>query len=293
MPSPSNLDIYKRVRLITKETLKNALQKVLKSTKSISESDLKNAWLKELRKNKSIFPNGWYVPPPNGVVILFATDKKPQRTLFRSLRFKEYFARKNIFLDKNKGIIVAYASPVHKQTGIIGDFGLTLYFGKSKAVMNHFKKVLKIQHQIYRYAKVGMTFTELYRHADNLFNKSKLSNDWWVNVTDQSGRNFGHTIPATEKKWSNNELHKIHYSKSWKQVADLESERRIFVSPMENFKIKNGVVFSIEPRLKSIGRNDLPMVWFHTVVVVGHNGRKEFLTDFSDLFNLVHMDYMK
>ena len=274
------------------EALYQALKKVLVENKPVSEIDLKKEWLKELQKSREIFKNGWYVPPPNGIAIIFAQDNKPKRTQFRSLRFKENFPQNNIFLDKNRGIMILYASPVSKKTGIIGDFGLTLYFGSAPEVTKHIKNILSIQKKVFNYAKLGMSFSTLYKYADGLFKKNSLSNDWWLNVTDPSGRNMGHTSPSTEKDWSDKEYKLLNNAnKNWKNTATMISKRRIFFSPKEKSVIKKGLAFSIESRLKKVGDPNFPVVWFHSVAIFQKSGKKELLTNFDKLFKLAGMNY--
>ncbi len=282
----------KTTRQIAMKAFYEALNKVLSKNKPIAETDLKKTWLKELRKSGDIFNNGWYVPPPHGITIIFAQDNKPQRTQFRSLRFKENFPQKNIFLNKKSGIIIAYASPVNKETGIIGDFGLTLYFGKRPELIEHIKNILNIQKKVFNHAKIGMSLSELYKYAVTLFKKDNLSNDWWLNITDPSGRNMGHSIPSTEKDWSDKEYKLLSTANNnWEKVANMISKRRIFFSPKEELKIKKGIAFSIECRLKKTNNPAFPVVWFHTVAIFQKNGKKEFLTNFDKLFKLAGMEY--
>lgn len=287
----SNCNIYKKNRAITADSFLVVLKELLKTNEPISEIDLRDKWREELRKHKQFFPDGWYTPPPHGISIIFSTDENFQRTNFKSFRWEKYWPSTSSFLDTSKGFIVAYASPVDRKTGIIGDFGLTLYFGKNEKIKKHLKNILDSQKDIFSYAKIGMSFSEIYLYAEKLFGKMKLSNDWWINVTDTSGRNIGHTIPAALERWNIQEEKILKNAETnWQEKANIISNKRIFVSPKGNYIVTPGAAFTIEHRLKST--ENLPVIWFHTATLFHENGEKEFLTNFDEIFTLASMDYM-
>lgn len=286
------LEICKLTRKIVAESLYKVLSNLLSQKKPISEVSLRDEWLMKLREHKEIFPDGWYMPPPHGIAVLFATEANLLRTNFQSLRWKEFWPNKKIFLDREKGLIVLYASAVNRK-GIIGDFGITLYFGKNKNIRSYFKNTLGLQKKIFSYAKVGLSLKELYIYANKLFIKRNLSNDWWVNVTDPSGKNMGHTVPFIYE--GTNEQEKQIFksaNNNWGKVADMISKKRVFVSPAVDFTISANTAFSIEPRLRPLNNQHLPIAWFHTIATFDKNGEKELVTDFDKIFKLVGMDYM-
>ncbi len=134
-PSTSDkLQICKDTRKIASESLTRVLKEALLSQEKISEADFANKWLGQLRKNKEIFSEGWYTPPPHGMGVLFATETNFDRISFKSLRDKKYWPKKDIFLDRKKGYLNFYYSPVFKNNYIIGDFGLTVYLGKQSQI---------------------------------------------------------------------------------------------------------------------------------------------------------------
>src|SRR5436853_4201407 len=102
------LEVCKSTRKIAADSLAKVLKKLLKSKKPISEVMLRDAWLFEMRKNKNIFPDGWYMPPPHGIMVLFADEKNVQRFNYKSARPNETWPRDDIFLDLKKGIIYCY-----------------------------------------------------------------------------------------------------------------------------------------------------------------------------------------
>lgn len=286
------LEICKKTRKIAAESLYNVFSDLLLQKKPISEVRLRDKWLSELRKHREIFPDGWYTPPPHGISVLFATEDNLARTNFQSFRWNEFWPNKKIFLDKEKGLIVLYASMVNRK-GIIGDFGVTLYLGRDKNIRSHFKNTLDLQKKIFSYAKIGLSFKKLYIYANKLFAKRELSNDWWVNITDPSGKNMGHTAPFIYERINGQEKQILKSAnKNWQKVADMISKKRIFVSPAVGFTIREGAAFSIEPRLRPLNNQHLPIVWFHTIAAFGKNGKKELITDFDKIFKLVGMDYM-
>jgi len=142
------LEICKSTRKIAADSLYTVLKKLLASTQLISEVMLRDEWLEEMQKNKTIFTEGWYIPPPHGMIVLFATDKKVERINYKSVRIEEKWPRNDIFLDKKNGLAYFYASPVDKQSGIIGDFGMTVYLGKKKEIKDILKHCLVADKEI-------------------------------------------------------------------------------------------------------------------------------------------------
>lgn len=285
------LEIIKQTRKIAAETLLIVLKEVLQKDNKISEAEFVSRWLEQLRKYPEIFPNGWYEPPPFGIGVLITDSNNPQRISYDNLRLEKNWPQENVFLDKKNGLAYLFASPVNKQAGIIGDFGITIYFGNKDPIINHLKKCLKINKEIFKFANIGMSLAEVFEYAEELFSQNGLSNQV-LSFTDPSKFNFGHTIPSTDIEWSDEET-KIVKSEDWNKIKDLISRRRIFVNRVEQFKIIPGVAFTIEPRLKVLDNPNLPIsLSFHTIGTFNKDGSKELLTGFNQIFKLVRMDYM-
>lgn len=280
----------KLTRKIAARSLVKVLKDLLPKNQPISEVNLRDKLLEELREHKTIFPDGWYIPPPHGVTVLFGTDKNIERVNPKSLRLEEFWPRQDICLNKKEGIAFLYASPVDKKTGIIGDFGLTLYFGKNKKIQNHLKNCLKINQEIFNFATIGIRFSKLYAFTKNLLKSKGFVSDL-LSVSDPTKTNIGHTIPAVLEDWSGNEL-KIFKQKKWNKILNVISKKRVFINSAENLGIKNGMAFTIEPRPQIVGNYQIPAVYFHTIAIFRENGEKELLTDFDEIFRLVGMDYM-
>ncbi len=285
----NKLETCRRVRLVAAESLYNALSQILKQ-KKVSETQLRDRWLLEMRKNSQIFPEGWYIPPPNGIAVLFASNKDITRVSPKSLRPKEFWPRNDIYLDKTNGIVLLYASPVDKISCIIGDFGLILYLGKNKKIQKHLKICYKAVYEIFNYAKIGMKFSEL-----NIFTHTLLKSKGLVSnlssPTDPISTNIGHTIPFSYKELTSDEI-KIFRGDKWEEISNMISKKRIFVNSEEKFKIRKGMAFTIEPRPFIPNNSQIPTAFFHTIAIFKENGQKELLTDFNELFKLVEMDYM-
>jgi hypothetical protein len=134
MKKDQRIKICKRTREYSQKSFFNILQKILDNNLNPSETEIRDMWIFELRKNDAVLKDGWYLPPPHGIGILIGTDNDGQnsRLNYKSLRPQEIWPRNDIKLNRENGIIYAYSSPIDKKTGIIGDFGITLYFGKKK-----------------------------------------------------------------------------------------------------------------------------------------------------------------
>ena len=282
----NNLLSCKTTRKIAADSLSIALEKVLSRNQQISEIDLRDAWLLELQKYEGLFPDGWYIPPPHGIGILFSTDENTDRTNFDTLREENYWPRNNVFLNKEKGLIMVYASPVSKE-GIIGDFGLNIYFGKDEKIINHFKNIYSAIQNSFSNIKPGMKLSELFNTEYKIFLENNLTNEGWVSVNDPTGINTGHTIPFLDYNEQN-----ILQNKNWETIANFISKKRKFVNRVEDTIIKNNMALTIEPRVKNITNPNLPTIYFHTIVVIDKNGEKELLTNFEEIFRLARMDYL-
>src|SRR6266498_842465 len=136
----NKLEICKKTRKFAARSLYTVLKKLLESQKPISEVTLRDAWLAEMRKNKNIFSEGWYSPPPYGMAVIIGGNGKDSRRNYKSLRPAENWPKDNVFLDKRSQHLYAYASPVDRKTGIIGDFAISLYFGDDLET-KHFLKM--------------------------------------------------------------------------------------------------------------------------------------------------------
>ena len=291
-PVEEKLTACQKARAIAAQAFYTSFTDLLKSESLISEVALRDKWLAEMRKNPDIFPDGWYLPPPHGIGVLFGTEENYQRMDYQSLRPKDLWPRGDISLDRDTGIIYVYASPVDRKTGMIGDFGMTIYFGQNLDIKDHLKRCLDLNWQVLDRSQVGMTFADLTTFANDLFIKFGLSNEV-ISITDKSssGVNIGHTIPASYEDWMTEEL-AVFQSNDWQQILKIISNKRKFLNTVEPLPIKNGMAFTIEQRLTKPNNPSIPMSSFHTIALIHQDGKKELLTNFEQIFRLVGMDYM-
>ncbi len=285
----TKLNACRNTREIAARSFQSALTGLLVPGSSISEVDLRDAWLNEMRKNNDLLPDGWYDPPPHGIGVLFSTEADPKRANYDSLRTLENWPQNNITLDRETGIMYVYASPVDRQTGIIGDFGMTIYLGQSSGYINHLKNCMRMNLEIFNQVAVGMTMKEVAQLAGGLFIANNLTNNV-TSVTDPAGVNIGHTVPASYEDWTVDEIKAIQsMPDKWQKTI---SSKRVFVSGKESFEINPGTAFTLEPRLTVYQNTKTPMSSFHTIIVFNPDGSKELLTNFSEIFTGIGMDYM-
>lgn len=283
------LKICKQTREITADALYNALKKLLESKKPISEAMLRDAWLFELRKHSELFPDGWYMPPPHGLGVLFGTKENVGRLYFKSLRREKNFPRKDVFLNKKNGLVFLYAGPINRD-GIIGDMEMTLYFGRDKEIIDYLKLYYRLIKQIIDFIEIGLTFRAVFEYSEKLFAKHGFVNAI-VSMTDPTSKNIGHTIPFIVDEMTLDEKDILRNEK-WSELCKLVSNKRIFLNAKEEVKITPNMAFTIEPGVRMEDRIDMPFVAFHTTVLIHENGEKELLTNFDKIFKLVGMDYM-
>ena len=241
------IDICKKTRKIAKDTLLKTLKDVLSSNKRTSEADLRDLWLNEMRKNSNLFSDGWYIPPPHGLIVLFGSDKKVERLDLKSARPKNMWPKKNTFLDRENGLISVYASPIDRSSGIIGDFGLTIYLGKKKKIQDHLRNVFDINKKGFSKIKIGMKLSDVSKFYLEITSKKRLVNDV-SSLSDPMGTNIGHSIPGVYDKWTQREKGKFKKGKST-DVANTISKKRFYVNDSSKVKIQPGLAFTIEARL--------------------------------------------
>ncbi|HLC87575.1 MAG TPA: M24 family metallopeptidase [Patescibacteria group bacterium] len=282
MSPNQKLEICKQTRKIAASTLLKTLQTVLNSNSPISELEFKNKWLTQLRKEQDIFLDGWYIPPPDGIGVLFGNSDNLGRVNYKSLRAEENWPREDVFLNK-QGLAYFYASPVDKISGIIGDFAIIVYFGNDEKIEQHIALCLKITKEIFKFTKPGMKLSDIAKYCSKLYQKNNFVN-MVESSTDPKGTNIGHTIPDI-----NLDSGKVS---NWDEACKLISKERIFINESENTVIKPGMALTIEPRPQSKVDPSLPMISFHTTALFYEDREKELITNFEEIFKLAGMDYL-
>ena len=237
----NKIESCRSTRAIAAKTLYVALSKLLSKANPISEVTLRDAWLGELKKENTIFVDGWYVPPPHGIAILFG-NRDNKRLNYDNLRSREMWPQEDVFLDRKNGLAYVFASPVHKETGMIGDFGMTLYFGSDVKVQNLLKKILQINREIEKSIKPEQKLSDIYHNANIFLQKAGYKSNV-VSVRDKGRINIGHTIPFLPDEV---------LTKTEEEITSTISKSRVFISSTENLNVQPGMAFTVEPRPRSI-----------------------------------------
>lgn len=293
MTPDKKLQLCKETREAAANSLYEALQDLLQTENPISEKQLRDAWLKRLQKNDQLFPQGWYDPPPGGIAVLFATETDIDRVSPKNIRLEEFWPRKNIYLDRTGGLAFIYASPIAKETGLIGDFGMTLYFGKNEKIKQHIRKAYRIVFQLFNQIEVGMQLSNITGRGKELLAKENLFSEL-ASPSDPTGTNIGHTIPFSYEGPTEEEQKTINGAdKDWSHLKELIRAKRKFLNEIETFSVKPGMAFTLEPRPQSVSDPKPPMVWFHSLVLIDEKGKKQLLTNFAKIFSLIGMEYLQ
>ena len=275
----------------TKEIRELASQEVEKVFRQaalpLSEQQFAHLLGQHFRDNIELYESGWYNPPPGGISALFAPANNPGRLLYDSLRKPEFWPRQDChFAQDSIGLI--YCSPLDREGGATGDFGLTVYNGGDLKIQNHIKKCLAVMETVAEATQVGLEFRQLYTYAQVLFKDNGLTNARTVSVTDPAGTSIGHTVPFTDTPLQDHE-HSIIHSQNFEEVKDLVSENRIFINPAQEYKIHENGAFTVEARLEDANDRRLPNAFFHLLVTF-ENGRKTIRENFHYIFEALGME---
>ena len=288
----NKIDICKKTRSFASQALASCLRSLLFTGQKLSEKQFADTWLEELRKNTAIFPDGWYTPPPHGICVLFGSTERDSRHNYQTLRSEDMWPKGDVYLNRQNGISYLFASPVDRKSGIIGDFGLTVYFGNDSIVKQHLITCLSINRLIFEYIDIGKKFSEVYSYAEKIISEHGLKNGV-VSTTDPAGKNFGHTVPAIYFEWTSREQSILDNAESdWDTFKNMINKKRVFVNPIEETTYKPGMAITLEPRLIVPDNPHIPMGSFHTIVTIHKDGKKELLTNFDEVFRTAGMDFM-
>lgn len=289
--SQDRLDGCRRTRLIASQSCFITLQKILRIEKKVSEVQFRNRWLKEMYRYRDIIPEGWYDPPLFGIGILFAEKNHYERINYSSLRDKEYWPKADSFIKK-EGLGYIFASPFTwiEDTPIIGDFGISYYLGSDKKIIDHFKKCFYILNSLINSISLGMTLGQIHKKSSELMLNEGLVNNV-CSTTDKYSTNIGHTIPFIDRNL-NKEEQEFMTSEDPDKIHKVISQARIFINQSEDTKVTENCAFTVEPRFTSSSNSAVPMCSFHTIVQF-IDGKKEVLTNFDGIFNLLGMEWIK
>ena len=264
----------------------NEVIKTFKKLTQPSELEFCASLTEGLKKHSELYGQGWYDPPPGGVVALFSDEKSFSRVLFDTLRKEEFWPNsQHIFNKTSVGFV--YCSPVDRPTGIIGDFAVTVYRGTDIQVQEHLKRCLAIVERAAEFAKVGMEFREIHNFSQKLLFDEGLSNRRTLTYTDKVGTNIGHTIPWSYEDPTPEE-EKIISSQDFNALKKLISSKRINLNKEERFKVPKTIAFTVELRIEDPNDSTLPNTYSH-VIVTFKSGTKKVVTNFNPVFEVMGM----
>lgn len=265
----------------TRELGARAIAESVTGIPGSSESSFRDALMKRLAHEAELYPEGWYDPPPGGVAVLWS-EPPFARLQFDSLRPESSWpSEASVFSEESVGMV--YLSPVHKETGMLGDIGLTLYRGTDERVRNHIRTCYETVRGLAERAEAGMQMKELFEVAmDDVFKKGGRHIGWMSTSHDPLQVNLGHTAPGS-------------YGEPlpdgpFEEVREAIRTRRLYINAKEEFRIPTTCAFTVEARLTD-ETETMPNTFFHLIVTFTQ-GKRRILTNFDGIFKAFGMDYM-
>jgi hypothetical protein len=247
---------------------------------NLSEQEIRDRWHAGLQANPKLLSEGWYAPPPHGIIVVIGSPEDGfSRNGTPSFRGQQAWPSAERWL-KQESLLTVYASPIDRDTGLIGDIMATIYWGQDAALQQHIRNARQITEAIVEKAEAGMSFKDLYQIATGIIEQQGMSNAI-VGVNDPTGTNIGHTIPWSTEPPSAAEQEILNSGDS-KAIAALISGKRIFINSAESYEIPETGAFSVEPRLSTDGQ---PAIGYH-IVVAFDQGRKHVINELEPLLRL-------
>lgn len=261
----------------TRETAAQIVAELLSGIDRISEADFSERLKRKIAEHPELYPDGWYDPPPSGIAALWATAPFT-RLQFSSLRDKPYWPSDTRFTEESVGMV--YCSPVKKETGLLGDFGCTLYRGSDERVRAHIRNSFEAIYAIAEQASIGMKFSELFSIAGKIFKERGVRIGWMRTDHDQLQVNLGHTVPGSYGEVS-------PADESFSAARERIRTGRLYINTAETFQIPETCAFTVEARLTDES-GTLPNAFFHLIVLF-QDGEKRILTNFDTIFRISGM----
>jgi hypothetical protein len=273
------VEVIAATRRAAVESLCDVLRSSLEANPS--EAEIRDRWHAGLRANPRLLPEGWYAPPPHGIAVLVGRPEDGfARSGVPSFRAEQAWPSPQQRLDRGC-LLTAYASPIDRDTGLIGDIMATIYRGEEQGLLEHIQNVRQTTQAIVDMAEAGMSFKDLYRVGLGIIEQRGMSNAI-VGINDPTGTNIGHTIPWSTEPPTPEERELLNSGDS-RAIAALVSSKRIFVNSVESFTIPETGAFSVEPRLSAPGGQ--PTVAYH-IVVAFEEGRKHVIDELEPLLQI-------
>ncbi|MEV0679180.1 M24 family metallopeptidase [Actinosynnema sp. NPDC050436] len=223
-----------RGRMVVAEAFIRTLRE-LRERGNVTEVGFRDHWHRVVVESGEMTWDGWYPPPLMGMAVLFATAADPSRVNFRTFRDGESFVSRAT-LDPVDGIVLGYASNVHRRTGLPGDFATTVYLGREQRLLDHFRQAADVCREIASVVRPDLTAGELPAEALTALARRGLGGTTHSD-TDPDGHNVGHSLP-----------------------------RRLFVRRGGDSRLDSVDQFTIEPQVGSPDDPTLPKIMLHYVV---------------------------
>ena len=237
----------------------SSLEKTLDSlygVEEVTEIRFRDEWLRRMDEEGGIFSDGWYCPPPRGTAVLTGN-----RVMFDSLR-NDYNWSGNGKIDW-QGVLYAYASPVDRTGGQIGDISVTLYFGSDSRIRDHVRNCHKATMEVFERLEEADTADDVFRMSQEVFLDHGLKS-LVISRTDDMPINLGHTFTKLGRAPEGEQL-------SGEERNELSSGRK-FLNDAACWGFEEGLQFTVEPQLVSTDDESLPKITQHYVVKKDKDG---------------------
>jgi len=284
MELAERIAIIQRSRAIAAAALADALSPIHETS---SEHAICDRWIETIAKHASLCPEGWYQPPPGGASILIGQPGDAfARLNYDSLRNPAIWPRNDIWL-RNDSLVYAYASPINRATGLIGDIGLTLYCGAEQSIRDHLSTCLEVTTRIACFAEVGMELRELFNYAQRQIEAAELSNQ--ASSTGSGTANIGHTVPWSYGGYSDEAKECLERGNP-RDIRDMISNERVSINSLAALRIQPTMAFTVEPQIAS---SKIGLCSYHLIVAFSE-GKRSISSSFEPLFKAFAMDdYMQ
>jgi hypothetical protein len=269
----------------TRDAAASALAEVLRHDEAgASERRLCDEWLRILGNSDSVCADGWYRPPPGGACVLIG---RPQdgfaRLNYDSLRTPAFWSSEHHTLGDDS-LVYVYASPFDRQTGLIGDIGLTLYRGDDEAIWAHLSACLEVTTRVATFADVGMELRELFHYAVKEMEAVELINK--TSSTKTGVANIGHTVPWSYEAYSD-ALKRCLEGDGERDIRDIISGSRVSINADAALAIAPTMALTVEPQIAS---QTAPLCSYHLIVSFV-DGKRILSPSFAPLFNAFEMSH--
>lgn len=262
--------LEERIGLILDTRFKAAtsLAKVLASHRAgLSERAICDQWIADL-DSREINACGWYQPPPKGTCVLIGSQDDGFRRLgYDSMRHTSTWSREDI-IQQEDSLIYAYASPIVRGAGLMGDIGLTLYSGQNSIIHNHLARCLEATARIATLAEVDMPLRDLFKIASELLKSYDFSNS--ASKLISGLENIGHTIPWSYEDYTEKAEQCLSCGTEG-AIRDLMNNQRVSINASATLSIQPTMAFTVEPQIVS---DDLPLCSYHLIVTFTKGVRK-------------------